>query len=108
MTVPRSRLFFAKLEPPRPPSRAVSRAHLIEPLLEAIPAGLILVTGPAGFGKSTLLVQIHEWMKSSGMPTGWVSLESADSEFGRFVAYLRAAVRPMLDHAPSTGDSSPR
>jgi LuxR family maltose regulon positive regulatory protein len=96
---PRTRLFMAKLQPPHAPGHVVSRAHLFEPLLKALPAGLMLVTAPAGFGKTTLLGQIHDWMQSKGVTTGWLSLERADDEFGRFVAYLRAAMTPVLSGA---------
>ena len=102
-TQPRTRLFMAKLQPPYPPGRIVTRLHLFEPLLTALPAGLLLVTAPAGFGKTTLLGQIHDWMRDTGVTTGWLSLERADDEFGRFVAYLRAAWRrscrtPSMPH----------
>lgn len=107
---PRTRLFMAKLQPPHPPGHIVLRAHLFEPLLKALPAGLMLVTAPAGFGKTTLLGQIHDWMRDTGVTTGWLSLERADDEFGRFVAYLRAAVTSVLSgtgHVPLEMPDSP-
>ncbi|MND49320.1 Serine/threonine-protein kinase PknK [compost metagenome] len=107
---PGTRLFMAKLQPPHRPGRIVARSHLFEPLLTALPAGLMLVTAPAGFGKTTLLGQIHDWMLDAGIATGWLSLERADDEFGRFVAYLRAAMAPVLqgaEHSPVGVADSP-
>ena len=107
---PHTRLFMAKLQPPHPPGRIVARSHLFEPLLTALPTGLVLVTAPAGFGKTTLLGQIHDWMLATGVTTGWLSLERADDEFGRFVAYLRAAMARVLqgaEHAPLDVPDSP-
>lgn len=93
---PRIRLFQAKLQPPRLLAHAVSRLHVIEPLLASLPGGLVVVTAPAGFGKTTLLAQIHDWMRGAGLPTGWLSLEHSDDDLGRFAAYLRAALNHAL------------
>ena len=56
---------------------------------------LVLVSAPAGFGKTTLLAQ---WL-ASGEPDGqpprvaWLSLDAEDSELRRFVTHLVAAIQ---------------
>src|SRR5438876_161677 len=70
---------------------------------------LVLVSAPAGFGKTTLIAQ---WLASSergdgeGTPAGpsprvaWLSLDAEDSELRRFVTHLVAAIQTS---SPQTG-----
>jgi LuxR family maltose regulon positive regulatory protein len=62
---------------------------------------LVLVSAPAGFGKTTLIAQ---WLESergdgqgetSGRPprVAWLSLDAGDSELRRFVTHLVAAIQ---------------
>jgi LuxR family maltose regulon positive regulatory protein len=51
---------------------------------------LSLVSAPAGFGKTTLVV---DWLRQSGVPAAWLSLDEADNELPRFLAYLAAALQ---------------
>lgn len=62
---------------------------------------LVLVSAPAGFGKTTLIAQ---WLASSqyggeSEPAGqsalvaWLSLDAEDSELGRFLTHLVAAIQ---------------
>jgi LuxR family maltose regulon positive regulatory protein len=43
----------------------------------------VLVSAPAGFGKTTLLVQ---WLAAEGGYVAWISLEPSDSDLPRFLA----------------------
>ena len=61
---------------------------------------LVLVRAPAGFGKTTLLVQWQERLKEQQQATAWLSLDDADNDPGRFLVYLVAALQriiPTLD-----------
>lgn len=84
-----------------PPSRrrSVLRPRLVERLDEGLAAGhrLTLVSAPAGFGKTTL---VSEWVAGCGRPAAWLSLDEADSDPGRFLAYLIAALQTA---APGIG-----
>jgi LuxR family maltose regulon positive regulatory protein len=53
-------------------------------------ARLILVNGPAGFGKTTALCQLHGELASQGMAVAWLTLDGDDNDPARFTAYLRA------------------
>jgi LuxR family transcriptional regulator, maltose regulon positive regulatory protein len=84
-----------------PPAREglVPRPRLIERLDEGLRPGhkLTLISAPAGFGKTTLLV---EWIqrRSDGLPplqAAWVSLDGQDNDPARFKAYLIAALRTL-------------
>ncbi len=66
------------------------RAHLVEQLQQGMARALILVSAPAGFGKTTLLAQ---WLAESGTPAAWLSLEPEDNDPARFLSYLIAALQ---------------
>jgi LuxR family transcriptional regulator, maltose regulon positive regulatory protein len=85
-----------------PPSRpgTVSRAALVEPLrrLEAPP--VVSVTAPAGFGKTTLLVQ---WVERDQRPVVWISVDDRDNDPTVLLTYFAVALdriqplnRPVL------------
>jgi LuxR family maltose regulon positive regulatory protein len=78
--------------PPRP--NLVPRPHLIERLNEGLARGckLTLISAPAGFGKTTL---ISEWVSEGKRPAVWLSLDEADNDPKRFIAYLVAALQTI-------------
>jgi LuxR family transcriptional regulator, maltose regulon positive regulatory protein len=92
----RDALLATKLRVPR--SRDVlARPRLLELLDEAADRELLLVSAPAGFGKSTLLA---EWARGGGRAVGWLSLDPDDNDPARLWRYLLAAleqVRPGLE-----------
>ena len=85
-------LLATKLYRPRPRTGLVARDHLLERLREGAHHALILLSAPAGFGKTTLLAQ---WLEESHVPVAWLSLEPADNEPQRFLAYVIAALRAV-------------
>jgi LuxR family maltose regulon positive regulatory protein len=85
-------LLATKLYLPRPRAHLVHRAHLTERLQQGVERALTLVSGPAGFGKTTVLAQ---WFAESGMPVAWLSLEAEDNDPTRFLSYLIAALHTL-------------
>lgn len=73
-----------------PPIRAnhVVRSRLINKLYDGLDKNLILISAPAGYGKTTLLA---EWAATCHNSIGWVSLDGYDNEFMRFLAYITIA-----------------
>lgn len=67
----------------------ISRNHLSEKLSKAIDHKLTVMTAPAGYGKSTA---VNEWLKSSGIPYAWVSLDEGDNDPVVFWKYVCAAL----------------
>ncbi|GAP11815.1 hypothetical protein BECAL_03009 [Bellilinea caldifistulae] len=51
---------------------------------------LILISAPAGYGKSTL---VAEWRESTQRTITWLSLDDSDNEPSRFLVYLIAALQ---------------
>ena len=81
------------------PSRpnVVLRPCLIERLDEGLQGRLILVSAPAGFGKTTI---ISEWAAGCRrlepeVRPAWLSLDEGDGDPARFLAYLVAALRTV-------------
>lgn len=85
--------------PPTPP-KVIVRTRLLERLNEGLAAGrkLTLISAPAGFGKTTLVV---EWIASSKRRAAWLSLDEGDSDPTRFLTYLTAALQTI---APELGE----
>ncbi len=79
-----------------PPLRAarVRRERLIGRITRGLACGVVLVSAPAGFGKSTLL---SEWASRRPMPVAWLSLDGGDNDLQRFLAYLCAALSAARD-----------
>src|SRR5262249_39704980 len=67
----------------------VARARLVAKLDEGLACRLILVCGPAGFGKTTLLA---DWTRRGNRPVAWVSLDAGDNDPARFWRHGGAAV----------------
>jgi LuxR family maltose regulon positive regulatory protein len=80
-------LLDAKLSVPRPRSGVVSRAALIEEA-RASECRVVGVTAPAGYGKSTLLV---EWAQVEDRRVAWVSLDRFDDDPAVLVTLLASA-----------------
>ena len=78
-----------------PPSRpkVVLRPRLIERLNEGLHRKLSLISAPAGFRKTTV---VSEWITSCERPGAWLSLDQADNDPTRFLAYLVAALQTLV------------
>jgi len=70
----------------------ILRTKLIEQLNSGWESKLILVSAPAGYGKTTLLT---EWIKQLAIPAGWISLDAQDNDLRRFLSYLIASLRKI-------------
>jgi len=116
-------LLSTKLYAPPRRSGAVLRPRLVERLNEALHHRLVLISAPAGFGKTTLL---SEWLAQGRDARGarretpgdssqhetfspfplfpsrvaWLSLDAGDRELARFLVYLVAALQTA---APELG-----
>ena len=88
-------LLTSKLRIPLARDRRVARPELIERLNVALGARhkLSLITAPAGYGKTTLA---RDWAMASGRPVAWLSLDEADDDPGRLIAYLIASLQTLV------------
>jgi LuxR family maltose regulon positive regulatory protein len=85
-------LLSTKLHIPPAHSGLVSRTRLLDRMNEGVKGKLILLSAPAGFGKTTLL---GEWIGCLKKPVAWLSLEKEDNDPGRFWTYILAALRTV-------------
>lgn len=86
-----------KISPPRPPSRYLRRARLIDHLDASVDAGrsVVLISAPAGAGKSTLL---NGWLDGRSGHVGWLQIDEGDDDPSRFWAYVAAAIGDSVPH----------
>jgi LuxR family maltose regulon positive regulatory protein len=89
-----SSLLKTKLNIPPARPQMVPRPRLIERLKEGLGYNLVLVSAPAGFGKTTLL---SEWgrLNRPQVRTGWISLDEGDNDPVRFWDYFITALQTI-------------
>jgi len=85
-----------KLYIPSVRANVVERTFLVEKLLSGIdrPGSFVLLSGPAGFGKTTLLSNFVTRLRQ---PVAWVSLDEGDNDYHRFWTYLITACQSILE-----------
>ncbi|HEY1029920.1 MAG TPA: LuxR C-terminal-related transcriptional regulator [Pseudomonas sp.] len=81
----------------------LERSALLERLQAASEQRLIVLSAPAGFGKSTVLSQWRRRLQAQGARVAWLSCDEADSEPPRFLQYLVAAIEAAC---PGFGSSA--
>ncbi|MCJ8168565.1 LuxR C-terminal-related transcriptional regulator [Atopomonas sediminilitoris] len=89
MTAP---VLRTKLFPPSVPAQLLTRDSLLERLWQHRERSLLVLSAPAGFGKSTILTQFRQRLREDGAKVVWLSCEEADSEPQRLLQYLAAAI----------------
>ncbi len=87
-----SPLLTTKLHIPPVRPNLVARARLISRLDEGLTRPLTLISGPPGFGKTTLLTA---WLEQQTLPVAWYSVDERDNDLSRFMAYLVAALETV-------------
>jgi LuxR family maltose regulon positive regulatory protein len=102
MAVP---IISTKLHVPRLPVYLVPREHLVRKLEAGREGKLILVSAPAGFGKTSL---VGEWAQRCKVNclVSWVHLDENDNELDRFLSYIISALqshRQVIGEAASFG-----
>ena len=92
-TKPR-RILASKLSAPRVRPGIIDRPLLTEALVSPACAPLVLLSAPAGYGKTTLLAL---WCERDERPFAWVSLEGTDNDPVSLVTSIVAALRNVLE-----------
>ncbi|WP_288129920.1 HTH-type transcriptional regulator MalT [Microbulbifer sp.] len=82
-------LLASKYSLPDCPEHTLQRPRLLGLLEQSQSDQLVLVTAPAGYGKTTL---VASWAAEQRNPVAWYSIDSGDNEPGQFCRYLVESV----------------
>ena len=87
-------LITTKLNAPPIVKRMVDRTHLLNRLSEGRALPLIVISSPAGSGKTSLVCQ---WLLRENIPAAWYSLDDEDNDIETFFSYLTVAFDRFKD-----------
>ena len=77
----------------------VPRPQLVAKLDTALNYRITAIVAPAGFGKTTLLV---EWINRAKFPVAWISLDKDDNDSVSVLSYLIASLQVVSPHFGET------
>lgn len=92
----RTHLISTKLAPPRLPRRLVHREDVLRMLELGVERKLTVLHAPAGFGKTTVLVDWRERLLATARLVAWITLDADDNDPNQLVAYLKSALGEAL------------
>jgi len=77
-----------------PPTRSIqiARPRLVDLINSGLDRSLILISAPAGYGKTTF---VGRWLKETKVSSAWLSLDAGDNDPIRFLHYLLTALIPI-------------
>ncbi|MGE3419570.1 MAG: LuxR C-terminal-related transcriptional regulator [Bradyrhizobium sp.] len=83
----------------------VHRTEIAARLAHAGAVRLVLVRAPAGFGKTTAMVQLREALQQRGVATAWLTLDRSHNDVPRFLAALGSAAAHLGMDRPVDADA---
>ena len=106
-----SPLIATKIIAPQPGVALVDRPSVVARCLECARRACVIVSAPAGYGKTTLVEVTCARLRADGWAVAWVSLEETERDPVRFWTYALAALDaacPGLGGAPRRLLETPR
>jgi LuxR family maltose regulon positive regulatory protein len=85
-------MLLTKLHIPPAGNNVVHRTELFEKLNSGLCRKLILVSAPAGYGKTTLL---SDWIIQNKILAAWLSLDNGDSDPAVFLSYVISGIQSI-------------
>jgi len=83
-------MLLTKLHIPLSGQNIVHRPELYEKLNKGLSRKLILVSAPAGFGKTTV---VSDWIDQNKIPAAWFSLNDGDNDPADFLSYIISGIQ---------------
>lgn len=95
-----------KLAPPQPHRNAVERRALLTRLSGSARVRVVLIHGPAGHGKTSLMLQAEAAARATGALTAWLSVDETDNDSRRFLDQLQAIFTDLIARSsePAPGE----
>ncbi|GAB4018939.1 LuxR C-terminal-related transcriptional regulator [Spirosoma migulaei] len=93
-------VLLTKLHISPPGSQTVHRSELFDKLTAGLKTKLMLISAPAGFGKTTL---VSDWIILQQIPAAWYSIDTSDNDAAEFLSYLISAIQGLF---PQFGDNA--
>jgi len=90
-----SPLLRTKITIPPLPRGYIPRPRLTEIIERGAKGPLTLLSAPAGYGKTNLLI---EWARSTRLRVAWITFDSADNDQDRMFRYVIAALQTLQPH----------
>jgi len=75
-------------------SKSVERSRLLDRLGPRSARKLVLISAPAGYGKTTL---VSQWLHSHEKDFCWLSLDQYDNDSARFWQYVIGSIETLID-----------
>jgi LuxR family maltose regulon positive regulatory protein len=85
-------VLLTKLHIPSTGKNLVHRSSLFEKLNEGLKRKLIVISAPAGFGKTTLL---SDWINQYKISTAWYSIDKRDNDSIEFLSIIIAGIQTI-------------
>ena len=85
-------LLKTKISVPPLPGDFIHRPRLTDRINQGVKGPLTLLTAPAGFGKTNLLI---EWARETNLPIAWLTIDSDDNDLSRFISYAIGALQTV-------------
>lgn len=85
-------MLLTKLHIPPAGNNIVHRPELFDNLNTGLSRKLILVSAPAGFGKTTV---VSDWIDQNKIPATWYSLDNGDNDPAIFLSYIISGIQSL-------------
>ncbi|MCX4094390.1 serine/threonine-protein kinase [Nocardia sp. alder85J] len=93
LTPPTPPFAATKFRPPAVTRTLIDRPRLLEVLRHGERRRLVVIHGPAGFGKTTLAAQWARRLRDEGVPVTWLTADPDDDNVVWFLTHLVEAIR---------------
>ena len=85
-------MLLTKLLIPPVGNNIVHRSELFEKLNLGLSRKLVLISAPAGFGKTTV---VSDWIYQNKIPAAWFSLDNGDNDPVDFLSYISSGIQTI-------------